>query len=77
MKYMFLVDEWLEFPQTEYGGLVCVIAESEDECIEILTEEEDGYYKTESGKIPRAVQRAKVFAVEGDYESGIVAEFRT
>lgn len=34
--YIFLVPYWMPFPSSEYGGLQCVIAEDEDQALEIL-----------------------------------------
>jgi len=39
MKYLYIVDYWVPFPSSEYGGLVNLIAESDTEAFEILAAE--------------------------------------
>jgi len=36
MKYLYIVDYWVPFPSSEYGGLINVIAENDIECHDIL-----------------------------------------
>ena len=36
MKYLYLVNYWVPFPISEYGGLITVIAENDGECHDIL-----------------------------------------
>ena len=40
MKNLYIVDYWVPFPQSEYGGIINVIAESESEVFELLAGEE-------------------------------------
>ena len=39
-SYLYIIDYWLPFPQSEYGGLVNVIASSDDEAFALLSEED-------------------------------------
>jgi len=32
MKYLYIVDYWVPFPSSEYGGVINVIAENDIEC---------------------------------------------
>lgn len=36
MKFIYLVNYWVPFPSSEYGGLITVIAEDEQECFDLL-----------------------------------------
>ena len=38
MKYLFVVNHFVPFPQSEYGGLWVVRAEDKEECFEALGE---------------------------------------
>lgn len=38
MKSLYIVDYWVPFPSSEYGGVISVIAENDQQCFEILTE---------------------------------------
>ena len=33
-KYLYIVDYWVPFPQSEYGGQVNVVAKSDQECFD-------------------------------------------
>ena len=39
-KYMYVVDYWVPFPSSEYGGLITLIAENDAEALELLSDEE-------------------------------------
>lgn len=75
MKNIYLVDYWVPFPSSEYGGIVAVIGENDSEVFDILsTSDYDDAYVQE---IMPSIQSALVFPLNGDYESGIVSEFTT
>ena len=40
MKSLYIVDYWVPFPSSEYGGLINLIAETDTEAFEILSDEE-------------------------------------
>ena len=40
MKYLYIVDYWVPFPQSEYGGGVSVIGSDDSEIYGILHSEE-------------------------------------
>jgi len=78
MKYLYIVDYWVPFPSSECGGIVNVIAESDEEVFDILSTDEqfDARY---SNRIMERVVNAQKFALseEANYESGIVEQFTT
>lgn len=37
-KYIFIVDYWVPFPSSEYGGVQCYIASTENEVIDMIIE---------------------------------------
>ena len=76
MKYLYLVDYWVPFPSSEYGGLINLIAESDTEAFEILANEEsfDDRY---TDRIMERVVNAQKFILQDDYESGILEAFTT
>tara|TARA_B100002019_G_scaffold210758_1_gene183468 strand:- start:8 stop:247 length:240 start_codon:yes stop_codon:yes gene_type:complete len=39
-SYLYIIDYWLPFPQSEYGGLINVIASSNDEVFALLSNED-------------------------------------
>jgi hypothetical protein len=38
MKMIYIVSYWLPFPASEYGGVQVVIAENDEECVQVLIE---------------------------------------
>lgn len=60
---MYIGEYWVPFPASEYGGTWCVIAEDEEQCIEIL-KENDSYNEEYFSEIPKSVSEAKVFDLD-------------
>ena len=75
-KFLYIVDYWVPFPSSEYGGIVNLIAESDTEAFKILSEEEqfDDRY---TDRIMERVVNSQKFALVDDYESGILEAFTT
>ena len=77
MKYLYLVDYWVPFPSSEYGGLINVIAEDDNECYDILLNWRDDYTQEYDNLIMERVTVAPCYALANDEESGIVESFTT
>ena len=77
MKYLYLVDYWVPFPSSEYGGLLTLIAKDDNECHDILLEWRDECDDKYDNLIMEKVTNAPVFALAGEEESGIVETFTT
>jgi succinate dehydrogenase flavin-adding protein (antitoxin of CptAB toxin-antitoxin module) len=76
MKYLYILDYWVPFPSSEYGGLINLIAESDTEAFEILSNE-DSFDERYVDKIMEKVVNAQKFALVDEYESGILEAFTT
>jgi len=76
MKYLYIVDFWVPFPSSEYGGLVNLIAESDTEAFEILSQEEQ-FNERYIDRIMERVVNAQKFALVDEYESGLLEAFTT
>lgn len=76
MKYLYIVDYWVPFPSSEYGGLINLIAESDTEAFEILSNETqfDSRYVD---RIMEKVVQAQKFKLQDEYESGLLEAFAT
>jgi hypothetical protein len=77
MKYLYLVDYWVPFPSSEYGGLITVIAETDNECHDVLLNWRDEYTEQYDNLIMEKVKNAPVFQLANDEETGIVETFTT
>lgn len=76
MKSLYIVDYWVPFPQSEYGGVVNVIAEDDEEAFDLLNEE-DGFISGYERNLMENVRKAQKFSLVDEYESGIIEAFTT
>jgi hypothetical protein len=76
MKSLYIVDYWVPFPSSEYGGVVSLIADSDAEAFIILSEE-DQFDNRYVDRIMPNVVNAQKFKLQDDYESGIIDSFTT
>lgn len=75
-KFIFIVEWWKKYPESEYGGIFTIIASSNKECIEILT----SFNRNANDKhlISNKVKNAKKFELKDSTEkSRIVDSFTT
>jgi len=77
MKYLYLVDYWVPFPSSEYGGLIGVVAENDIECHDILLNWRDECDSKYDNLIMEKVDIAQCYALVDPIESGIVESFTT
>lgn len=77
MKYIYIVDYWVPFPSSEYGGVVSVIAEDDTECHDLLLEWRDECEDMHDSRIMERVVNANKFALLNDEKSRIVDSFTT
>lgn len=77
MKYLYLVDYWVPFPSSEYGGVVSVIAENDNECHDLLLDWRDEYNSEFDSRIMERVVNAHKFALVDEETSRIVDTFTT
>lgn len=77
-KFIYIVDHFIPFPQSEYGGIWNVIAENDEECFDLITEYESAMYSNHYNRLRENITKAQTFALaDENVESGIVEEFRT
>ncbi len=76
MKYLYIVDYWVPFPSSEHGGLINLIAESDTEAFELLSQDES-FDKMYQNRIMERVVSAQKFKLVDDYESGVLEAFVT
>jgi len=77
MKHLYLVDYWVPFPSSEYGGNVTVIAENDNECHDLLLDWRDEYENSHDSRIMERVVNAHKFELANDEESRVVDSFTT
>lgn len=77
MKSLYIVDYWVGFPSSEYGGVVTVVAENDNECHDILLEWRDDYANSYDDRILANVVKAPRFTLAEEQNSRIVDSFVT
>ena len=43
-KYFYVVDHFIPFPSSEYGGIWIVIANDDNECFDLISTEDNNQY---------------------------------
>lgn len=82
MKYLYIVDYWVPFPSSEYGGVISVIAEDDQECFDILSEaskewNEEDHDQYNNLIMPKIVKAPRFQLANEEEESGIIDAFTT
>ena len=76
-KFLYLVEHYVPFPQSEYGGLWTVIAEHDEECFDLITANDDGFNQQYYNCFRENISKASTFELAQQHESGVVEEFTT
>jgi hypothetical protein len=77
MKYLYILDYYVPQFQSEYGGLLNVIAESDDECFDVVVEWDNESWTEYYPKLRENIIKAPKFALVEDEESRVVESFTT
>jgi hypothetical protein len=76
-KFLYIVGHYIPFPSSEYGGIWNVIAESDDECFDLITSSDDDYYRQHYSRLKENILQAEKFALIENENSRIVESFTT
>ena len=76
-KYLYIVDHYIPFPRSEYGGIWNVIAETDEECFDIIAEEDGGLNDDYFNRLRENIMKAPTYAIAENLESCIVEQFTT
>ncbi len=76
-KFLYLTDFWVPFPTSEYGGLLSVIGENDNEVHDILLGWRDDYLDKYDSLIMQAVVNSQKFSLTENEESRVVEAFTT
>lgn len=77
MKYLYLVEHFLPFPISEYSGIWNVIAKDDNECFDLIVDEDGNQYSEHYNKLSENVIKAQKFALKDDYQSSVIEAFLT
>ena len=80
-KSLYIIDYWVPFPQSEYGGIITLIADDDSDAFNILSEEESiKQYEEYNHLIMEKILTSQKFKLSSDYEdyqSGLLEVFVT
>lgn len=78
-KFFYVVDHYLPFPVSEYGGMWNVIAKDDNECFDLITEEDsDNFYESYYPQLRENILKAYTYTLaEENLDSCIVDQFTT
>tara|TARA_B100000405_G_scaffold293347_1_gene245546 strand:- start:971 stop:1210 length:240 start_codon:yes stop_codon:yes gene_type:complete len=76
-KFFYIVNHFVPFPTSEYGGIWNVIAESDEECFDLISERDENYNEQHYGQLRENIMKSMNYELAEDVESGIVEEFTT
>ena len=79
MKYLYIVDHFVPFPQSEYGGLLNVIAEDDNECFDLITEQDNDLNLQYYQKLRENIAKSPKYKVIDDNSvaSEVITSFLT
>lgn len=78
MTYLYIVDHYIPFPSSEYGGVWNVIAQNDDECFDLITADDtDNFYEQHYSRLKENILQAQRFALANDQTSRVVESFTT
>ena len=76
MKNLYILDYWVPFPTSEYGGLITLIAESDQEAFELLSDEES-FPEDYGHLIMEQIVKSTKLKLADEHKSGILDAFCT
>lgn len=77
-KFLYIVDHYVPFPSSEYGGIWNVIASDDDECFDLISGEDSGnFYEKFYSDLRENILNARTYALAENVESEVVESFTT
>lgn len=76
-KFLYVVDHFVPFPTSEYGGIWNVVAEHDDECFDLIVDEDGGFNEQYYNRLRENIMKAPTFQLANEHQSKIVEEFTT
>lgn len=76
-KYFYVLDYFVPQFQSEYGGLLNVIAKNDEECFDVVVEWDNENWTEYYSKLRENIVKAQRFALAEDIESSVVEAFTT
>ena len=78
-KFFYVVEHYIKFPHSEYGGIWNVIAEDDDECFDLISsKDKENHWEKDYRYLRENINDARRFTLyNGDLKSQVIEEFIT
>jgi len=76
-QFLYIVDHFIPFPNSEYGGVWNVIAEDDNECFDLIVDYDGESYPEHYGKLRENIIKASRYALAEYEEIGVIHSFTT
>ena len=77
MKFIYVVDHYVPFPSSEYGGVWNVVAEDDEECFDLITEEDGEFNSHYFSELRQNINKADKYSLLDELPSKVVSSFLT
>jgi len=74
---LYIVDHFVPFPQSEYGGIWNVIASDDEECFDLIVEHDGDSFPEYYSTLRSNIAKSAKYTVDGNVEPKIVTSFLT
>jgi hypothetical protein len=76
-KFLYVVDHFVPFPSSEYGGVWNVIAKDDDECFDLIKDYDGGFNEEFYVNLRDRVVNSRNYPLSSNEESCVVESFTT
>ena len=76
-KYFYVIDHFVPFPSSEYGGLWNVIAEDNQECFDLIVDYDNKWNKDHYSRLMVNIEKSRRFFLDQNEQSCVVDSFIT
>ena len=76
-KFLYIVDHFVPFPQSECGGVWNVVADSDEQCFDLITADDDEQYPEHYGHLRENIVKGDKYQITEDVESRVITSFLT
>ena len=71
-KFLYVVDHFVPFPSSEYGGVWNVIAKDDDECFDLIKDYDEGFNEEFYVNLRDRVVNSRNYPLSSNEESFVV-----
>ena len=77
-NFLYIVDHYIPFPSSEYGGVWNVVAQNDDECFDLISAgDHDNFYAEYYSDLKENIINSQRFALANEQTSRVVESFTT